>query len=49
MTNNTTTFRISTRPRLLLGARIVDFIDANPYLSLAMVVAFAAGMLLVLA
>lgn len=45
MNNATNAFRIRTRPRLLLGARLVDAVDANPVLALALVVAGIAGTL----
>jgi hypothetical protein len=42
---NATQFRISTRPRLLLGTRIVDVIDGYPITFLAVAVAAGAGLL----
>lgn len=43
MNNANKTFRIRTRPRLLLGTRLLDLVDAWPVQSLAAIVAVAAA------
>lgn len=41
-------FRTVTRPRLFLGTLVLDLVDANPYLSTALIVAGIAGTLAIL-
>lgn len=40
---NATQFRIATRPRLLLGTRLLDLVDAFPVQTTALITAVAAG------
>lgn len=44
----TNQFRIRTRPRLFLGAALLDLVDAFPVQAIAVLVAVAAAALLVL-